>query len=210
MNLQRAIKSIIYLVVFTWTVFLFVQGQALHASFLKPLSAVTTVVIWIAIAFDLYLWKWPIFRWLVKRPAVDGSWRVELQSNWINPATNEGIPPIEAFMIITQTLSTLTMRLMTPESTSKLVGAEIVCAPDKIYCISGVYHNEPAYSVRYRSEIHYGGLNLQIAEDDKTTITGHYWTDRKTAGTMTLTERSSKKYQSYSAAKAGFDGITKG
>jgi hypothetical protein len=27
MNLQRAIKSIIYLVVFTWTVFLFVEGQ---------------------------------------------------------------------------------------------------------------------------------------------------------------------------------------
>jgi len=206
MNLQRTIKSIIYLTVFVWTGFLYIHGQTLESSYLKPLSTVTSIVIVIGMAFDFYLWRLPGFRWLVKRPVVDGSWRVELQSNWINPATNEGIPPIEAFMVITQTLSSLSMRLMTPESTSNLVGAEIVCAPDKIYCISGVYHNEPVYSVRYRSEIHYGGLNLQIAEDNETTITGHYWTDRKTAGTMTLTDRTSKKYQSYAAAKAGFSG----
>lgn len=204
MSLQNAIKSIIYLFVFTWTVFLFVHGQALHSSYLKPLSTVTTIVIWVAIAFDFYLWKWPIFGWLVRRPVIDGTWRVELQSNWINPATNAGIPPIEAFMTVTQTLSTLSMRLMTAESTSNFVGAEIVCAPDKIYCISGVYHNEPGYGVRHRSGIHYGGVWLQVAEDDKKSITGHYWTDRNTAGTMKLTDRVSRKFQSYAGAKAAF------
>jgi hypothetical protein len=204
MNLQRTITSIIYLFVFTWTIFLIVHGQTLESPYLKPLSTVTSIVIWIAIAFDYYLWRWSIFRWLVKRPVLDGTWRVEIQSNWINPATNAEIAPIEAFMTVTQTLSSLSMRLMTPESTSNLIGAEIICAPDKIYCISGVYHNEPSFAVRHRSEIHYGGLWLQVAEDDEKTITGHYWTDRKTAGTMKLTDRSPRKYQSFAAARADF------
>jgi hypothetical protein len=156
-------------------------------------------------AFDLWLWKLPFLRWFVKRPVIDGTWKVEIQSNWIDPSTSQPIEPIMAFMAIRQTLSTLSMRLMTIESTSTLVGTEVVCSPDRLYCISGVYRNEPRFDVRFRSEIHYGGLWLQIAEDsDSMTITGHYWTDRNTAGSMMLTNRRTKKYQSFAAAEGAF------
>jgi len=200
---QRFIKAIIYVTVFAWTVLLYVEGEAIHSTLLRPLSTATTVVIWVALAFDLYLWKLPIFNWFVKRPVIDGTWRVELRSNWIDPKTNAPMPTIIAYMVVRQTLSSLSMRLLTEESISTLVGTEIVCSEDGLYCISGVYRNEPWYDFRQRSEIHYGGLWLQIADEkEKKTITGHYWTDRNTAGSMKLTERVSKRVQSFAAAQA--------
>jgi hypothetical protein len=85
------------------------------------------------------------------------------------------------------------------------VGTEIVCSDDGLYCVSGVYRNEPWFQFRQRSEIHYGGLWLQIAEDDHAkTMRGHYWTDRKTAGSMVLSNRSTKRFQSFQAAQKYF------
>jgi hypothetical protein len=154
-------------------------------------------------AFDLWLWKLPFLRWFVKRPVIDGTWKVVILSKWIDPSTGQSIEPINGFMVIRQTLSTLSMRLMTVESTSALVGTEIICSPDGLYCICGVYRNEPHFEFRFRSEIHYGGLWLQISEDnDSKKITGHYWTDRNSVGTITLTNRNTHKFQSFEAAKA--------
>lgn len=85
-----------------------------------------------------------------------------------------------------------------------LVGTELVCQPDGLYCISGVYLNQPALAIRDRSPIHYGAIWLKVAEDDTTTMAGQYWTDRKTGGDISLSNRSSKKYQSFAAAEAGF------
>ncbi len=205
MSYQRYIKAIIYISVLAWTAVLWVHGDVIQSSWFKPLSTVITVVLYAVMAFDLWLWKLQFLSWFVKRPVIDGTWKVQIQSTWIDPVKNEQIEPILAFMAVKQTLSTLNMRLMTAESTSNLVGTEIVCSPDGLYCISGVYRNDPRFEVRFRSEIHYGGLWLQVAEDDNAkTITGHYWTDRKTAGSMVLTDRKTREFQSFAAAKAAF------
>jgi hypothetical protein len=206
MSYQRYIKSIIYATVLVWTGLLLVNHEAIQSSWLKALSNVVTIVLWLVIAFDLWLWKLRILRgWFVKRPVIDGTWKVEIRSNWLNPQTNDTPSPITAYMVVRQTLSTLSMRLLTTESTSMLVGTEIVCSPDGLYCISGVYRNEPWFDFRHRSDIHYGGLWLQIAEDGEAkAIEGHYWTDRGTAGSMKLIERSHKKVQSFKSAAALF------
>jgi len=215
MTYQRYIKGIIYVTVLAWTIVLLLNHEAIQSAWLKPLSTVTTVVLYVVMAFDLWLWKLSfLHNWFVKRPVLDGTWRVEIRSNWIDPTTNQPIAPVIAYMVVRQTLSTLSMRLLTPESSSVLVGTEIVCSADGLYCVSGVYRNEPWFDFRNRSEIHYGGLWLQIAEDDGAkTLTGHYWTDRKTAGSMKLTNRMRRKVQSFAAAEvamvpaaeAGFD-----
>jgi hypothetical protein len=204
MTYQRYIRGIIYVTVLAWTIMLLLNHEAIHSAWLKPFSTVTTIVLYVVMAFDLWLWKLPfLHNWFVKRPVVEGTWKVEIRSNWIDPVTNQAIEPIIAYMVIRQTLSTLSMRLLTAESSSMLVGTEIVCSTDGLYCISGVYRNEPWFDFRHRSEIHYGGLWLQIAEDDLVkTLTGHYWTDRNTAGSMKLMDRSPKKVQSFAAAEA--------
>ena len=200
---ERYIKPLILFAATLWAVIIYVNHGTLHPDFLTPLSTVTTAAVYAALAFDRWLWKLPLVRLWVKRPVIDGTWRVSLRSTWKSPETNEHLPPIDGFMVVRQTLSTLSMRLLTKESSSSLIGTEIVCAPDGLYCVSGVYRNEPRLGVRDRSGIHNGAILLQV-ENDRTTqrMAGHYWTDRtpQTAGEMLLSERISTKFGSFEAA----------
>jgi len=203
---DRFIKAIIYIAAAAWTAVLFINHEPLKPALLTPLSTVVTVVVWIALFFDLWLWKLPVLHgWFVKRPVIDGTWKVAFRSDYINPETGAATPPLEGYMVIKQTHSKLTMRLLTAESTSELVGNEIVCATDGSYCVSGVYSNEPRLEVRHRSPIHYGGIRLKVIEQPAQQLIGHYWTDRKTAGEIELTQRRSKRFQTFQAAKDYYD-----
>jgi hypothetical protein len=202
---EKYIKAILYVVVVAWAVVLLASGQKLSAGLLKPLSTVTSIVVFTTLAFDLWLWKLPVLHgWFVKRPVIDGTWKVEIRSNWSN-ATAGGsalVAPVEGYMVIRQSFSTLSLRLLTQESSSELVGAEIVCSADGLYCISGVYRNEPRLQVRGRSAIHYGAVWLRIIDEKYKRIEGHYWTDRKTAGEIELANRQKQKFQDFISARA--------
>jgi hypothetical protein len=203
MKTERYIKAIIYIAVLAWTVVLYVNHQTIQSSWLKPLSTVTTVVLYAVMAFDLWLWKLPFLHgWFVKRPVIEGVWKVEIKSNWVNPANGAQIAPVEGYMIVRQTFSTLSMRLLTAESSSELVGTEIVCSSDGLNCVSGVYRNEPRFEVRDRSEIHYGAVWLKVFDERQKSIAGHYWTDRESAGEILLSEQRNKKFQAFQSAKA--------
>jgi len=80
MKPERLTKPIIYLTVSVWTALLYLNHQTLTPSLLKPLSTVTTVVLYAVMAFDLWLWKLPWLHWFVKRPVIDGIWKVEMRS----------------------------------------------------------------------------------------------------------------------------------
>ena len=200
---ERYIKAIIYAAVLVWTVVLYVNHDAIHSSWLQPLSTVITVVLYAVMAFDLWLWKIPLLHgWFVKRPVIDGIWKVDIRSDWKDPSMHAPIPPIEGYMVVRQTFSTINMRLMTAESSSELVGTEIVCSADGLYCVSGVYRNEPRYEVRDRSPIHYGAVSIKVIDLPVGKLLGHYWTDRKSAGEMELTDRRDKKLQDFKSAQS--------
>ena len=201
MTSEKYIKAILYIAVFAWTVVLYVNHQAIHSAWLQPLSTVITAVLYSVMAFDLWLWKLPLLHgWFVKRPVIDGIWKATITSNWTDPATGKLISPLEGYMVVRQTFSTLSMRLLTAESASELVGTEIVCSTDGAYCVSGVYRNEPRFQVRDRSAIHYGALWLKIIEEPDQQILGHYWTDRQTAGEIELADRQKKRFQTFRSA----------
>jgi hypothetical protein len=207
MTAERFIKAIIYVAVLAWTVVLYLNHEAIHSSSLRLLSTVTTAVLYTVMAFDLWLWKLSFFHWFVKRPVIEGSWKVEIRSNWKDPATGNRTPPVEGYMVVRQTFSTLSLRLLTAESSSELVGTEIVCSADGLYCVSGVYRNEPRFEVRDRSQIHYGAVWLKIIEEPPKKVLGHYWTDRQTAGEMELTDRQRKKFQTFQSAQAYYNAL---
>ena len=127
MTSERYIKAIIYIAVLVWTIVLLIHHEHIHSSWLQPLSTVITVVLYAVIAFDLWFWKLPFLHgWFVKRPVIDGIWKVEIRSNWKDPATGKVIQPVEGFMRVSQTFWNLSMRLLTAESSSELVGTEII------------------------------------------------------------------------------------
>ena len=202
--MTRFVKAILYTAVAVWAVVLFFSGQSLSSSLLRPLSMVTSIIVLLSIAFEIWLWKLSfLHNWLVKRPVIDGTWRAELRSNW-KDANGAAIPPIHGYMVIRQTFLNLSLRLLTAESSSYLVGTEIVCSADGLYCVSGVYRNEPHYQNRGRSPIHYGAVWLQVIEKPTQKLEGHYWTDRNTAGELRLTDRRKQKLQDFNSAQVHF------
>ena len=198
---KNQLTTIILLAALFWGALLLTQGVSVSLEWMRPLSSVVGTLLVVLSAFNLWLWKWPIFRgWLVKRPMIAGTWKATLRSTWVDPATGSAVAPIVGFMVIRQTYSELSMRLLTEESSSMLLGAEIARAPDATQTVSGVYRNEPKMAVRAKSQMHHGAILLQIVGSPPTALKGHYWTDRSTAGDLDLTARRNRVFDDYATA----------
>ena len=195
--------------VLVWGLVLFAQGTHVGWQHLSPFSTVVAFLVALGAAFQRRLWCWSwLHGWFVKRPDLRGTWRVELQSDWIDPKTNVRVSPIVCYMGVVQTLSTLEMLLMTPESESWLIAESIRKSPSSVgYEIAGVYMNRPQTHLRgHRSEMHLGGLLLVThgPANRPDTLTGEYWTGRKTKGQMTFTGRQATVFTRFDDASRAF------
>lgn len=189
-----------------WWIALLIQATPIGKEHFAPFSTVVGFLVLLGIAFEHVLWRLPWLQgWFVKRPDLRGTWSVELQSNWIDPETKEQDPMIVCYMGVKQTLSTLQMHLMTPESESWFIADSIRPSPSgNGFQVVGVYTNKPHMHLRGdKSEMHQGALVLDThgpaAKPD--TLTGEYWTDRKTTGRMTFSARVSQVCTRYEDAE---------
>lgn len=200
------ISTLLILAFGAWTVLLWVRGFHLSWELFWPFSLVLSFVGITAAAFDRWLWRLPFLRgWFVQRPDVTGTWRVNLTSEWVNAKTGEKVAPIDCYMAVKQTLSTLNMRLLTPESSSWFIAHNITLSDDDVYQIAGVYINKPKLPLRgERSEIHYGAVLLDIQGAPAKSLEGDYWTDRNSRGTIRLTNRRKKIFSTYEEARKAF------
>lgn len=199
------LSALLLVAALIWGSLLLASGVAVEVAWLRELSTVIGVMVLLLSLFDLYLWRLPFLHpWFVRRPYIRGTWRAELTSHWVNPSTGEQVAPIRGFAVIAQTFSRLTLRVVTIESQSELLGAELLRSEDGTYRLVGVYRNEPKLSVRDRSPIHNGAVVLQIVGSPTKSLQGHYWTDRQTAGEMLLSDRRATLAGDYADAEALF------
>jgi hypothetical protein len=166
-------------------------------------GTLVTVVYGAVLLFSYFLWPWALFsKWLVKRPDLRGTWRTTLISDWKDPVTNLPGPHVEAYMVVRQTLSTLSMRLFTDKSRSLLVAHEFETDPDGLFRLFAVYRNSP--KIQYQgseSAIHHGALLIEIHEVKPKKLEGHYWTDRGTRGTIEMKHATNICFASFEEAK---------
>lgn len=168
-----------------WGILLILNGVVVNGALFRPFSTVVGVLVLLLAIFDIWAWRWRLLHgWFVPRPDLRGTWRVEILSDWKDPATGASIEPIVAYLVIRQTFSLLSLRMITAESSSEIVAAEINKAADGTYRLAAVYRNEPKLSVRGRSPIHYGALVLDVQGDPVKGLAGHYWTDRSSRGEL--------------------------
>lgn len=172
-------------------------------------GTVTTVIYAAVLAFGRYAWPWAVFRgWLVKRPDLRGSWKVTLVSDYIDPNTGAAISPIRAYMVVRQTLTTLSMRLFTKESRSVLVAHSIEQEVDGLFGLSAVYRNVPKIEHQgKKSAIHHGALLIEIHEVVPQRLEGHYWTDRRTRGEIVMERKSDDYYSSFEDASRALESL---
>ena len=202
------IASVVGLIVACWTLAFWIRGTpVLSLDFLWPFGGVVGAASLIVYIFNKWLWAWPVFReWYVKRPDLRGTWKVQINSHWVDPETGARPSPIHGYAAVRQTLTTLTIRLMTAESRSHLLAHSITLESDDIYRVAGVYRNEPELDLRgHRSEIHHGSFLFEVHGSPPTAMDGSYWTDRLTRGTMRLSDRKRGPFDSYMEAKGAFD-----
>jgi len=149
-------------------------------------SKVVTIDTLLVTLFIKYLWKFRLFRgWLVLIPNLTGTWKGEIRSTWQDPNTEKRFDPIPALLTIKQSLFYLSCVMRTEEMTSSSFSAGFVLDEDNQkseICYS--YNSLPNQVIIERSPQHLGTALLEIDENPKKTLCGHYWSGRKTTGDL--------------------------
>lgn len=205
------ISFVLAIAVLTWFIVLLIQGTTITLDHLTPFSSVVGVLVILSLLVEHYLWQksW-LQKWFVSMPDLIGTWKVVIKSDWVNPETGETTPPINCFMGVKQTLSTIQMHLMTPESESWFSAYSIKESQSGHgYQITAVYTNKPSVHLRNdRSSMHLGALVMDTHGENEVqpeSIIGEYWTDRKTTGLITLSNKDKRVFTNYSDAEEYFN-----
>jgi hypothetical protein len=196
------LKTVFWLAVATWAVTLAIAGEPIGVALLKPSGIVFGVVTAVTALFERYMWRWRVLRpWFVSKPDLVGSYSGKLASNFIDGSTGSSIQPIDAFLSIHQTLSGITVRLMTAQSASVSLCASLVESPDGHWDLLATYRNEPRLSLQEQSRIHHGALRLEVHGQGASELIGNYFTDRDTHGEITFTRISKGRSSSFQEAQ---------
>ena len=200
------VGALIGLALLAWILVLWVRGNQLSWEYLWPYGLVVSTLSFVVVIFERWGWAGKFLHgWFVKRPDLRGSWCVDLKSEWVNPETGKKVAPIVCYMAVRQSLTTLSMRLMTAESNSWFIAHKIVEENDGVFLVTGVYTNTPKLELRGdRSEIHYGALLLRVLGDPPISLEGHYWTDRNSHGSMRLSNKKTAIFSTYEEARDGY------
>lgn len=183
---------------------LILDGAEVSSGLFKPCGTVTSALAFGLLVFDKWAWKlhW-LHPWFVDRPYLKGTWKGVLHSTYVNPETQKGVPPIEVYLVVRQTYSSIHMRLITNESSSESLANNFPCGDDGVYQVASVYRNTPQIAHRDRSPIHHGAFLLKVEGDPVASLSGEYWTDRNTRGQLLLTEKTEIIYFDFNSAAAG-------
>jgi hypothetical protein len=185
------IKMLLGLGVLLWAVVLVIQGQPLTVHMLAPFSYVVTGLSVAVVLWERWLWAWWVFRgWLNKRPDVRGTWKGTLKSDWRDPNTKAPLEPIEVFLVVRQTYSTIDVRLFSAESSSISLSGNIFTDTVGVWTLAVTFRSTPRILKRERSPVKHGGMLVSLVGKPIHKLDGEYWTDRATKGEVTFGART--------------------
>ena len=183
---------------------LYLSDVKLDSGVKRVLAYLPSISGFLLTAFDLWLWRLAWVQKLLPRPRVDGLWAATLtptEGSRIPDGGNRG--PIEAYVCITQTYWSMSIRQYTAESTSDSCSVSLADRPDhQRFQLAYIYENQPRQEHIDRSPRHFGGSILDITGKIPREVVGFYFTDRYTKGDMHLRLVDRKSAQSsFEAAK---------
>ena len=196
-----SVSVLLIIATVVWGGFLWILGIELSWDHAKPYSltlAALTTSLWL---FDKHLWKTRPILAFIKRPNLNGTWQVSLQSSYVHPETGDRVQEIEGYASIRQTYSSVSVRLMTEQAESFLVSGGFDVHSDGASYLYGVYQSDPSIHLRSKvSEIHYGSFKYKVIGSPPLELVGHYWTDRATSGSIRIYGRRSEITDSFAHA----------
>lgn len=202
---RASLSILIILITAVWAAGLWALGIPLSWDHAKPYTFTVTVVTLLLWLFDRFLWRREPFRRFVKTRDMQGTWRVQLSSTYVDPATGQKKDSVFGYVSVRQRLTYLSLRLMTVESNSHLISYNFLFPDDQSVELTGVYQSDPSIHLRGQvSEIHYGAFRVRISGSPVDRIEGHYWTDRSTTGSIQYLERRPEFCDRYDLAEQLF------
>jgi hypothetical protein len=189
---------------------LFLSGIRLQGEVKQGLAYLPALLGLLVVALDKWLWKLPPVHRFLSRPRIDGLWATTLRptpESQIPVGGNRG--PINAYVVIEQSLWSSHISLYTSESASRSLASTIREHKDSAHStLTFSYENTPQQQHRSRSPRHVGACELSIGTKAPLSLSGYYFTDRFTKGDMELTLLSRKTdLGDYTAAKAYADSL---
>lgn len=204
MQLRTQISATIGLAAIVWMGTLLIMGEQLSWRMLFPFGATVAVVSSVSLYFVQFAWRWPIFRgWFVQRPDLSGTWKCHLTSNYIG----DDDKPVEktVYVVIRQTLISLSFRLYSERAKSASIADNLAKDGTDLFALAIAYQNIPRLEDRgSESEIHFGSSLFTHIDHDCQRLEGHYWTDRKSKGSLVLNERRPEQIASFEEAEKLF------
>ena len=191
-NWKCALYIILAIATITTIINWFVSDQIFGIIFIVNSIGLSVTSISIAAAlFSAFFWKAIIFQnWLVKVPNLNGKWIGSIESDWIDPKTNQKIEPIHTELKIKQSLFKISCIMKTGEMRSDSISANFDIDADKQkHQLVYVYMSFPKQNIQNRSPIHYGTMIFDFdTEFNVDKMAGNYWTGRKTGGFISVTK----------------------
>lgn len=206
MNRTIVVKLTAAVVIAIFAISSWVTSGKLDLVWLRYFSGAVVVATLLLTAYDLFLWRVPLVQRVPGVPrSVRGTWKGTIASMWMDPSTGTRVNPIDAYLVVRQTSTTVTVRLLTQESTSSSTLAR-VAQPDGSPVLDYLYLNQPRATVRDRSPMHHGSVALEISGAPAHRLMGRYWTDRDSKGEIKFDARCAKLADDFDDAVGLFTG----
>lgn len=193
-NLPAAIRTTAVVTSVLYALVLTVIGEPPSQSARSIVAYIPAVLALLTVAFDKWMWRWPIIHSMVGRPLVHGTWAATLTPNADSRIPEGGDRgPISAAVIIEQSYWSTHVRLMSSQSTSESTSASLGKSNHgSQHVLTYAYVNEPKQQHRPRSNPFTGAAQFRVQGKSPTQLVGTYWTDRLTCGDMYLTLHNRK------------------
>jgi predicted pore-forming effector associated with SMODS systems len=171
-----------------WLALMVTAGISGQFDQVSKITSIVPALLVGAALFERYVWRWPpLHPRPIHTPVVRGTWRGELASLWTDPSTREHPPKKAVFLVIGQTLTEVSVRLHSEESSSEqIAGTLAIRKSTGEHTITWTYMNAPRIDLREHSRPHYGGAVLTVFGDPPARLQGEYWTDRQSKGSLDL------------------------
>ncbi len=185
------IKKSIY--VYTCILFLisFFSGESIDDNIFRWVSKVSSVVVLIWIAYEKWIWRWSVFRYISElrgTPVIYGTWKGTL---FFERDLNGNKGNVDIFMSIKQSLNTISVRsFFVKPSESYSIIAKIEKLQQDRYQLIYFFRSEAPYGKRVKNPPKDGVCVLTITGKRKHKLSGSYFTELNGAGTIKLSHHS--------------------
>jgi hypothetical protein len=200
MTQRLTIRVIAGIVVVVFVIGTWLKSRQLDLGWLKYFAVAVFAATIILALWDVWLWQVPIVQRIPGVPrSVRGTWKGTLTSFWIDPSTGNVQPPKTVYLVIRQTATLISVRLLTDESRSASSLGRI-SEIDGAFVLAYLYLNRPEMRVEHRSRMHHGSAVLDISGLPAKRLKGRYWTDRDSKGELDFLERRNRLADDYAGA----------